>query len=262
MARDTDNESGADPAGTPATSAASKAIIPEGLYWAKEKVAEDEISTLWRNVAPIETPEQAEIAAAATRQNHFWPSIKAMADECDILLNEQGFPSAARKVLHLGDGRWSDLPPLEEFKKSGGQIVNGEWLARHYTKGFSDAWYAGRIGLKCRLALGHLQKGDAGEPFLLALIFEIASLRTDWRWRRQNKSSIITGRGVRKGSELGGEMRSKSFAPDTKKRLEEMRRLIGEGHSQNSAACALARRGVGKSRDANLKLWQRHAGKT
>lgn len=252
----------APPAATLATTATQGA---NSLAWEKVKVAEDELSELWKSTAKIENQEQAKQAALASQADSFWPFIEELANRCDEILQESGFPPSAAMVRHDGAGKWwfhpSDatkhIPKGETWK-----FTLGQSLAQEFADDFSDAWYAGRIGFKCRIALEHFRKGDAGEPFLFSMLFEIATLRTDWRWRRGNKPSIITGREVRKGSKLGGEMRSKKFAPETEKRLAEIRRLLGQGHTLRGAADALARRGIGKSRDANLRLWNRHAGKS
>jgi hypothetical protein len=177
-----------------ATSAKPSAEMISKLIWETEKVAEDELSSLSKNVAKIETAEQAEQAAAESQRDIFWPRIQALAAHCDEILTEKGFPGAARPVLHLGNGQWCDPPTPEELKKRGGRIVRGEWLTRRFADDFSDEWYAGRLGFKCRLALEHFRIGDAGEPFLFDKVFEIASLHTDWRWRREHKPSILTGR--------------------------------------------------------------------
>lgn len=235
------------------------------LDWKKTQVAEDELSILWKRTAQIANSEQASEAARQTQLDNFWPQIEALADRCDEVLQEHGFPPAAEMVRHDGAGKWwrhpLDAPKRQPIGETW-KFMPGYALAQEFSDDLSEAWYAGRIGFKSRLALEHFRKGDSGTPHLFSLIFEIATLRTDWRWRRGNKPSIITGRGVRKGGKLGGEMRRNNFAPDTQNRLAEMRRLIDEGHSQNSAADALARRGIGKSRNANLKLWQRHRDKT
>lgn len=259
MARDKTDKTDLTPDATTATQAANP------LVWERVKIAEDELSELWMDTAKIENSDQAKQAAHDSQADNFWPFIKDFANFCDEKLRENGFPRAAEMVRHDGAGKWWFHPPDSPKHPPKGEtwtFVCGYALAEKFADDFSDAWYAGRIGWKCRMALEHFRNGDAGKPFLFIMLFEIATLRTDWRWRRGNKPSIITGRGVRKGGKLGGEMRSKKYAPDTDIRVSEMRRLILEGHSKSSAADALARRGIGKSRAANLKLWQRHSGES
>ena len=175
--------------------------MTDKLEWKKVKVAEDELSELWQQTAKIETSEQLAEAATQSQRDIFWPQIEALADSCDEVLLENGFPPAAQLVRHDGAGKWWFHPPDAPENPPPGETWNftrGNTFAQEFAAGFSDPWYAGRIGLKCRLALEHFRKGDSGKPFLFNMIFEIASLRTDWRWRRGNKPSILTGRKQRK----------------------------------------------------------------
>ena len=186
------------PAATLATTATRGA---NELTWEKHKVAEDELSVLWQQTAKIETAEQASEAAKESQRDIFWPQIEALADFCDKVLLENGFPRAAQLVRHDGAGKWWLHPPDAPKNPPTGEtwkFTRGNALAQEFAADFSDSWYAGRLGLKCRLALEHFRKGDSGKPFLFNMIFEIASLRTDWRWRRGNKPSILTGRKQRK----------------------------------------------------------------
>ena len=175
--------------------------MTDKLEWEKVKVAEDELSELWQQKAKIETSEQLAEAARQSQRDNFWPQIEALADSCDEVLLENGFPPAARLVRHDGAGKWWFHPPDAPANPPTGEtwkFTLGKALAQEFAGDFSDPWYAGRIGFKCRLALEHFRKGDSGESFLFNMIFEIASLRTDWRWRRGNKPSILIGRKQRK----------------------------------------------------------------
>ena len=179
------------PAAAPSTEMSGR------LVWEKEKVTEDELSTLWRNVAKITTAEHAEQAALETHRDTFWPQIEALANRCDEILTEHGFPHAAELVRHDGAGKWWRHPPDTPKRPPTGEtwkFTRSEALAQEYSPGFSDPWYAARIGFQCRLVLEHFRKGDAGAPFLLSMIFEIATLKKDWQWRRGQKPSILTGR--------------------------------------------------------------------
>jgi hypothetical protein len=185
----------------PATSATTATRGASELDWKKTKVAEDELSILWKRAAQIENLEQASEAARQSQLDNFWPQIEAFAKRCDEVLHEYGFPAAAEMVRHDGAGNWwrhpldaPKQPPIGETWK----FTPGHALAQEFSDDFSDAWYAGRIGFKSRLALEHFRKGDSGTPHLFSLIFEIATLRNDWQWRRGNKPSILTGRKQRK----------------------------------------------------------------
>lgn len=247
--------------GTPATTATSATPAAHELEWRKTKVAEDELSVLWRQTARIASSEQAEEAARQTQVDHFWPQIEALADFCDEVLVEHSFPKAAQYVRHDGEGNWWELSPDHPKRPPTGEIWKftlGKALAQEFSDDFSDPWYAGRIGFECRLALEHFHKGDAGKPFLFTKIFEIATLRADWKWRRGHKPSILTGRSVRKGAKAGGDMRRNKCSDATLGILQEMERLITDGKSISRAAELAASNGLGTSKDANRKLWGRH----
>jgi len=94
--------------------------------------------------------------------------------------------------------------------------------------------------------------------FALNRILLIGSLMTDWDWRRNHKSSIVTGRPVRGGAKRGGEMRRNKLAPQTRERITAMRRLIKKGHSVTRAAELVSKDGFG-TKEGNRKLWKRHA---
>jgi hypothetical protein len=240
---------------TTATHAESK------LTWEWIKDAEDEISILWRQTAKIETSEQASEAARQSQIDFFWPQIEALANFCDEILQKHGFPHAFQLVRHDCAGKWwphpvdaPRLPPTGETWN----LTRGAALSAEYSANFSDAWYAGRIGIRCRLALEHYRKGDAGKPFLFAKIFEIATLRNDWRWRRSHKPSILTGQPVRKGAKLGGEMRAGKLKPETANIIKAMQQLMNSGQSASRAAELVASKGLGKNKEANRALWKRH----
>lgn len=231
------------------------------LAWERVKIAEDELSELWHETAKIENSEQASEAARETQIDQFWPSIEKLANRCDLVLQEHGFPPAAEMVRHDGAGKWW-RPPLDGPKRpptgETWKFTRGNALAQEFSDDFSDAWYAGRLGFQCRLALLHHQNGDDGKPFLFSIIFHIATLRKDWIWRRGQKASILTGKPVRKGAKLGGEMRAGKFRPQTSNIIEEMRRLINNGQSISRAAELVASNGLGKNKEANRALWKRH----
>jgi hypothetical protein len=160
------------------------------LVWDKKKLAEDELSILWQETAKVETSEQAAQADLAMQQDDFWQKIESLADECDAILTENKFPRAYQTVRHDGAGDWwlhptdaPKAPPSGETWK----FINGGAFAQENASDLSELWYAGRLGLKCRLALEHYRKANTGEPFLYLKIFEIATLRTNWRWWRSHK---------------------------------------------------------------------------
>ena len=171
------------------------------LKWQKETIAEDELSIFIRKSARIETVEQADEAAIAMQADNFWPMIERLAARCDAILEDSGFPLAKEWVRHDGEGKWWRQLPDESKKLEPGEKRMSDWGANFtqaHTADFSNSWYAARIGWECGLALEHHCKGDTGKPFLFMMVFEIASLHTDWRWRSGQKPSILTGKKQRK----------------------------------------------------------------
>lgn len=180
----------------PATSATSATRGANEFTWDERTVAEDELSVLRIQTAEIATAEHASEAASLSQTDTFWPQIEALAKSCDEILLKKGFPRAAQMVQHDGAGNWwhhapnaPECPPTGETWK----FTRGGALAQEYSDDFSDGWYAGRIGFKCKKALELFQNGDADKPFFHAKIFEIATLEAEWRWRRASKPSILTG---------------------------------------------------------------------
>lgn len=170
------------------------------LKWEPYLIAEDEITRREGRRAKIETSEQMQWAAKDSARDDFWPTIRDYADECDEILAEHGFPPASVLIAHDGASQWwflcdanGQLKPAEEWRFA----VLGAHFTKMQAPDFSDAWYAAEVGLKCRLALAALP-GAAGRPDHYVALFEIASLRTEWLWRRKHKAYILTGRKQRK----------------------------------------------------------------
>lgn len=237
----------------------------KALDWTKETEASDELSAFTAKTANIETADHAAEAARLTQQDDFTPFLCSLADHCDRILSELGFPGAIEMVRHDGKGRWWRHPPNTPIVFVPGEkmlFARGYELAK--AKGdLSESWYAGELGLKCRLALEHLAKGDAGKPFLNTMIYQIGALRTDWAWRRGQKAHVLRGRKTLKAAHEGADARRATCEPDTMKRLDAMRQSLLEnpGKTVSWAAKALFKRGLGKSEKANRALWYRHNGK-
>ncbi|SPF81134.1 hypothetical protein [Pseudoprimorskyibacter insulae] len=156
-------------------------------------LAEDELSQLKVTRHSEMTVDEIDALLSEGASRNFWDDLRAFADACDTVLQEKEWPAASAKVCIEQDGTWRLFAKSEACKAKFGWKL-GSTYVQEMTKDFSDAWYAARIGLKCRLALEHLNKGDGGKPFFHSMMFEIGSLRTDWRWRRSRKKQIITGR--------------------------------------------------------------------
>ena len=169
--------------------------------WQKEMVAEDEISTLWKKTARPENSQQFVEAVTESQSDEFWKRIEALACECDEILRQQGFPDAAEMVLHDGAGNWWRRSEDTPAKPAAGErwlFTSGSAIAQEFAPDFSDPWYAGRLGKQCRDALKHRGQPNASTPFLLAKVWAIATLNTDWIWRGAQKPSITTGNKQRK----------------------------------------------------------------
>lgn len=168
------------------------------LKWKKIVVAQDEITRRERERANIKNSEQLKESAKLTSCDDFWDKISAYADECDNIIISEGFPHGFKLIEHDGAGRWWPIPEEKRSTKpkpgETRHFMAGYVFTQKHTPGFSDAWYAAEIGRNCRTALRHLNNGNAGTPYMHALIFEIATLRKDWQWRRDHKPSILTGR--------------------------------------------------------------------
>lgn len=211
--------------------------MTDKLKWEVGIIAEDELSELRRQRSKVETPEQFAEAARELQSDTFWPAIEALADFCDQVLLDNGYPRATQLVRHDGAGRWWDHPSDAPHRPPPGEtwkFERGYKLAEDFAKGFSDPWYAGRIGFKCRLALEHSRKGDSG-PFLFSMIFEIASLRTDWRWRSGYKPSILTGQKQRRTLDRQRGKAHEKQRQAVMERREAIRTLLGETSRKGGA---------------------------
>jgi len=265
MARDKTDKTDKTPAATTATPGGAS-----GLKWETRVIAEDDLSQVHVRSALIDNPAQAEEAAALTQGDDFCSFIRRLADECDRILESEGLPAAAQKVLQYGDGLWEPLPPhwaglsgneiVAEMQKMGRPAIKPGHVIARARADLSNAWYAGNIGMKCRTALHRIESGEAGTPETLALIFAIASRRTDWLWRQREKKNVLRGRKTLKAASKGGEIRRGKLAEDTAKRLAEMGQLMEakRGGSISWAAEAAFRKGLGKSANANRALWYAH----
>jgi hypothetical protein len=200
------------------------------LTWKREIVAQDEISRETRTFAEIETGEQAMEAARLTQGNDFWSFLEQLAEDCDAVLRENNLPGATQGVRHDGAGAWWFHPPDGPKLPQKGEIWRftcGAELAKARAD-FSDVWFAGRIGLQCRLALANEAQGNAGASFLFQMVWEIAKLDSDWKWRRANKPAILTGRKQRKALGVLRETRNKAAKGAAARRRQRVAEMMQE----------------------------------
>ncbi len=161
-------------------------------------------------------------------EGFFWRKLERQLAECDEILRAAGYEKGA---YPCGDG-----------------------VADPY----SEAWYAGQVGLRCHLVLDRHRDGREDSEMMLAQIMEIGRLCAEWTWRLSYRPSILTGAKVRRGSAQGGLGRKGALEPGTNQVLEEMARLVESGKKVKEAAEILARKGTGASAAANRQAWYRH----
>jgi len=77
--------------------------------------------------------------------------------------------------------------------------------------------------------------------------------------REASEKDVLRGRRSVDSARQGGQVRAASHAARTRKVLDELGRLIGEGHSVKRASELAAANHVGSSAEANRKLWSRHS---
>lgn len=225
--------------------------------WNKKEIAEDEISTLWKSTFQPESFQQFADAATESQSDEFWQRIEALADECDEILRANGFPFAAEVVLHDGAGNWwrraEDVPMTPE---SGGKWrrTTGGAIAQEFAPGFSDAWYAGKLGKLCRDALQHNGQSNPSTPYLLAKVWAIATLNTDWIWRRAQKPSIVTGNKQRKVLAAHRGTANSRKREMVKARRAAIQKLIRETRLTRGALAAHLRRKLDESLGIKVSL--------
>lgn len=235
-----------------------------GLEWTRKVIAEDELSrlevdtlTLEGEALTLENMSEVSAAFAGMEPYELWQTLEAWASECDGILHQHGFPGAREFVACDDAGNWRRLKLGEMIGPDGPQRgIRGCNLVQQQAVDFSDAWYAARIGSKCRTALATRDRRK-GEAWHYALVAEIFALRTDWKWRRQYKPPILTGQKVREGAMDGIKTTRKRFAPTVDNVLSAMQRHIDNGKSVSQAA-ELAARELNRTASANRTLYYRH----
>ncbi len=94
------------------------------------------------------------------------------------------------------------------------------------------------------------------------MMFKLGALVRELELVRHNKADALRGKKTVKAAKDGGNKRSANLDPGTAKRLNEMHRLIEKypKKSRSWAAGEAARKNIGISKGANLKLLDRHKG--
>jgi len=76
--------------------------------------------------------------------------------------------------------------------------------------------------------------------------------------KRENERHLLRGKNTVESARLGGEARSKGLQPRTDRVLREIEKLVQSGQTIAQSARIAAKRGHGKSAEANIRLWRRH----
>jgi hypothetical protein len=164
-------------------------------------------------------------------QTDFWQDLDTILENCDEVMRRHGWD---RKVK--GDRAFPHEPEVTPF---------------------TEFWYAGRLGFECWHLLVQCRDSTLTGA-TLERAFNLGRILSEAEWSLSFKKPINTGMGVLRGAGIGGNMRIGRLEPQTKVTLGEMSRLISESHSIRRAAELTFKKGLGRTADANRKLWQRH----
>lgn len=171
--------------------------MSEKIDWKRRKVAEDEISAVWQEYTKLETQSEFENFSSLMDEDSFWPKIVELAEFCDEILEKNNLPKAMQSVRHDGGANWwlhpKDAPPTPPNGETWRIELGYSFVVRCFPD-LSDKWFAATLGFRCREAISLRDRGKCESSSFLALIFEIARLRTDWVWRRKQKHNILRGK--------------------------------------------------------------------
>lgn len=239
--------------------------MSEKIDWKRRKVAEDEISAVWQEYTKLETQSEFENFSSLMDEDSFWPKIVELAEFCDEILEKNNLPKAMQSVRHDGGANWwlhpKDAPPTPPNGETWRIELGYSFVVRCFPD-LSDKWFAATLGFRCREAISLRDRGKCESSSFLALIFEIARLRTDWVWRRKQKHNILRGKKVRSAASAGGSAKALESKDRNQAIIQEMESFVSSGHSVSRAANFAYKNGLGTSEGANRKLWDRHKTKS
>ena len=118
-----------------------------------------------------------------------------------------------------------------------------EAASRHLTEPFSRLWYAANI-----LALVYLHQND----------FAAGILWSEYHLRLAHEADAMRGAKIKAAGSEGGRARVRALDTERQSVLSTMALYRSKGHSIANAARLAAEAGVGRSPEANRKLWGRH----
>lgn len=118
-----------------------------------------------------------------------------------------------------------------------------EAASRHLAEPFSRLWYAANI-----LALVYLHQND----------FAAGILWSEYHLRLAHEADAMRGAKIKAAGSEGGRARVRALDAQRQSVLTAMGLYRSRGHSITNAARLAADAGVGRSAEANRKLWGRH----
>lgn len=195
---------------------------PEGVV---EVLGGDELQTLsvvWRDDFSF------------FEEGSFWHDLEVILGNCDKVLLRHGWDRNAGNARNFPGDRTA--------------------------KPFSEFWYAGKIGFECWNLLNWHRVHGPNEIALSQSLY-LGRLLSEAEWRAAFKPATVTGKGVRKGAQSGGEGRSGTYMARNFAVIEYMRSLQEAGHSIACSAELAAKKGHGTSKAANRALWYRKRAK-
>jgi len=132
--------------------------------------------------------------APATDDAGFWQEIERIAENCDAILGQRGFPPAGVAIRFSEAGFWCLSEGRPGRAPAGVRVhsvnSNAAYMKR-FSEPFSDAWYAGDAGAKCREILN--ARGLLDDNVLEA-IFHLGLALRDWSWKRRYERAITSSR--------------------------------------------------------------------
>jgi hypothetical protein len=152
----------------------------------------------------------------------------------------------AEIAQEIGKTSWSRVEKfILTLDKESGQrkiFIQAAW-AEIYAEPFEELWLASMAQHAY-----YVLEDDFAFGYLTALLDQ----------KRDNEALFLRGKKNLADSKLGGKLKPRALNSKTATILEEMERLISNGHSISSAASLTFGKGFGSSKDANRKLWTRH----
>lgn len=227
---------------------------------ASESLFADDMHTLRRSRVSMDDATDSEFRALLSPPASLLDRLGDLKTSLALLLVEKAYPNPLDKILVDGQD-WRPLPkgwdetPTEarwrKFVRPGESITPGFAHIEEHALPLSDAWFAARL---VRLIVGFEHAKPRSQT---TIAYDIGHLVATWRSRAVYKY-VSAGRRVRKAASESGTQRSLRFLPERRRILQEMRRLIADGHSVSRAADLAAFRGFGTSEDANRRTWYRY----